>query len=38
MKTFDDFGAKRIGDELGIDWQKFNLNEFTKGRYSNFIV
>lgn len=31
MKTFDVYDAKRIGDKLGIDWQKFNLEEFTKG-------
>ena len=31
MKKFDVFDAKRIGDELGIDWRKFNLEEFRKG-------
>ena len=31
MKKLDSKDAKQIGQELGIDWNKVNLDEFTKG-------
>ena len=31
MKKLDAKDAKAIGEELGIDWNKVNLEEFTKG-------
>ena len=30
-KKFTDEEAKRIGDELGIDWEKVELSEFRMG-------
>ena len=31
MGKFNLKDAKQIGDDLGIDWNKINLEEFTKG-------
>lgn len=31
MTTFTAIQAKSIGDELGIDWEKYNLEEFRMG-------
>ena len=31
MKNLDSMDAKKIGEDLGIDWEKVNLDEFTKG-------
>ena len=31
MKTFTDEEAKNIGDRLGIDWNKFDLEQFRMG-------
>lgn len=31
MKDFTKDQAKRIGDSLGINWQKFDLEQFRKG-------
>lgn len=31
MKKLSNKDAKLIGDELGINWKKISLNEFTKG-------
>ena len=31
MKTLDSTDAKKIGEDIGIDWKKVNLDEFTKG-------
>ena len=31
MKKLNSQDAKEIGDELGINWNKVNLDEFTKG-------
>jgi len=30
-KIFDQDEAKKIGDEIGVDWSKHNLTNFTKG-------
>lgn len=29
--SFSDTEAKNLGDSLGVDWQKIDLNEFKKG-------
>lgn len=31
MKTFTTEEAKKIGDEIGMDWNKYNLEEFRMG-------
>jgi hypothetical protein len=31
MKKFNSQDAKEIGDDLGINWNEVNLDEFTKG-------
>ena len=31
MKKLDSKDAKEIGEDIGIDWNKVNLDEFTKG-------
>ena len=31
MKKFSSSDAKEIGNDLGINWDEINLNEFTKG-------
>jgi len=31
MKKLDSKDAKEIGEELGIDWNKVDIDEFTKG-------
>jgi hypothetical protein len=31
MKTFTTEEAKKLGDEIGMDWNKFNLEEFRMG-------
>jgi hypothetical protein len=31
MKRFNQNNAKRIGEELHIDWNEVNLDEFTRG-------
>ena len=31
MVLFNDTTAKRIGDELGIDWKEVDIEEFNKG-------
>jgi len=31
MKKLDSKDAKEIGEELGVDWNKVDLDEFTKG-------
>jgi len=30
-KKLDSKDAKKIGEDIGIDWKKVNLDEFTKG-------
>jgi len=31
MKKFNSKAAKEIGDDLGINWNEVNIDEFTKG-------
>ena len=31
MKKFDENDAKRIGNNLGINWKEVSLDQFTKG-------
>jgi hypothetical protein len=31
MKKLDSKDAKKIGEDVGIDWKNVNLDEFTKG-------
>ena len=31
MVHFNDTIAKRMGDEIGVDWNKVDLEEFNKG-------
>ena len=31
MKKLDAKDAKEIGEDIGIDWKKVNIDEFTKG-------
>ena len=31
MNKLDSKDAKKIGEDIGIDWNKVNLDEFTKG-------
>lgn len=31
MVQFNDTTAKRIGDEIGIDWNEIDIEEFNKG-------